>query len=67
MMDIRKANVKELIEASGLAIQMWSSHTVEELEQDFNKYIKTNGALFFIERLIFWKQIKSSALLRDCR
>lgn len=39
-MDIRKANANELIDAAGVAMQMCSSHTLEELVQDFKEHFR---------------------------
>ena len=46
MMEIKKAALSEVKIIAGLAIQMWDSHTVEELELDFEGHIKSGGAVF---------------------
>ena len=45
-MEIKKAALSEAKIIAGLAIQMWDSHTVEELELDFEGHIKSGGAVF---------------------
>lgn len=45
-MIIRRANVDEAGVAAELAVQMWTSSTVEEHKQGFEEYIKEGGAVF---------------------
>lgn len=43
---IRKATAEDAKEVAGLAIQMWKSHTIEELEREFYDYMKESGIVF---------------------
>ncbi len=46
-MKIRVATLKDAQKVAGLAIQMWKSHTLEELTQEFYDYMsKGNGIVF---------------------
>lgn len=46
-MSIRVATLEDALLVAELAIQMWESHTVEELTQEFDEYIsKENGIVF---------------------
>ena len=46
---IIKATQKETLVLSELAIQLWSSHTVAELEADFKEIISKSDAVCFIK------------------
>ena len=43
---IKKATLDETSIIAELAIHMWNSHTIGELKQDFDGYIKSGGAVF---------------------
>ena len=46
-MSIRVAMLEDALLVAELAIQMWKSHTIEELTQEFYEYIsKENGTIF---------------------
>ena len=46
-MSIRVATLEDARLVAELAIQMWESHTIEELTQEFYEYIsKENGTIF---------------------
>ena len=46
-MSIRVATLEDALLVAELAIQMWESHTIEELTQEFDEYIsKENGIVF---------------------
>ena len=45
---IRKATVKDAEKAAGLAIQMWKSHTIEELAQEFCNYMEKESSIIFL-------------------
>lgn len=45
-MEIKKATLDENEKIAKLAIQMWDSHTIEELEQDFSEYMSAGGVVF---------------------
>ena len=46
-MKIRVATLEDAQKVAGLAIQMWKSHTLEELTQEFYDYMsKGNGIVF---------------------
>lgn len=45
-MVIKKATIHETEIIAKLAIQMWDSHTIGELKQDFDEYIDAGGAVF---------------------
>lgn len=46
MMEIKKAALSEAQIIAELAIQMWNSHTIEELKLDFEEYMQSGGAVF---------------------
>lgn len=45
-MEIKKAALNEAQIIAELAIQMWNSHTIEELKLDFEGYMQSGGAVF---------------------
>lgn len=45
---IKKAEVKEAKLIAELAIQMWTSHTVEELEEEFRELLKNSECAIYI-------------------
>lgn len=45
-MEIKKATLNEAQTIAELAIQMWNSHTIEELKLDFEGYMQSGGAVF---------------------
>lgn len=48
-MKIRKATVKDVSEIANLAVKMWKTHTVKELEEEFIDYIgKSNNIIFIV-------------------
>lgn len=47
-MKIREAVPEEAQKVAGLAIQMWRSHTMEELEAEFSEYIRKEGGTVFL-------------------
>lgn len=48
-MSIRVAMLEDALLVAELAIQMWKSYTIEELTQEFYKYIsKENGTIFLL-------------------
>lgn len=46
---IRKADRDELDILAGLAIQMWSNHTIRELAEEFSDLMDREDATFFIK------------------
>lgn len=46
---IRKATINDTSVLAELAIQMWSNHTVSELDTDFAEIINSNDAVCFIK------------------
>lgn len=53
-MEIRKANIEEAGLVASLAVQMWDSHTVTDLQEEFEAYIRDGGAVF-----LAWKDEKA--------
>ena len=47
-MDIRVATLEDVQIVAKLAIQMWKSHTIEELAREFYDYISKENGRFFI-------------------
>ena len=47
-MTIKKASLDETEIVAELAVQMWESHTVKELKQDFDNYISAGGVIFLV-------------------
>lgn len=47
-MMIRKAVREDAAIAAGLAVKMWESHTIQELEQEFADYININSGAIFL-------------------
>lgn len=47
-MTIRKATVEDAQKVAGLAIQMWKSHTIEELAQEFCDYMNKESSMVFL-------------------
>lgn len=45
---IREATAKDAEKIAGLAVQMWKSHTVEELAQEFCEYMDKNTNIIFL-------------------
>lgn len=45
-MEIRKAKIEEAGLVAALAVQMWESHTVTDLQEEFEAYIRDGGAVF---------------------
>lgn len=45
---IRKATVEDAHEVASLAIQMWKSHTIEELTEEFYDYISKESSAVFL-------------------
>ena len=46
---ILRANSKDSRVLAEMAVQMWSSHTVDELEAEFSEGLKNNKLVFFIK------------------
>lgn len=46
---IRKATKDDTRVLAEMAVQMWSSHTVDELEAEFSEGLKNNKLVFFIK------------------
>ena len=44
---LRKATPKDALTTARLAVQMWDSHTAEELAQEFTALIKNKNAAVF--------------------
>ena len=44
-----RATEKEALTLAELAIQMWNSHTVDELETEFTKTLNDEHSAFFIK------------------
>jgi aminoglycoside 6'-N-acetyltransferase I len=47
-MIVKKATSSETKEVASLAVRMWKSHTIEELIEEFNEYICSEGAVFLM-------------------
>ena len=47
-MTIRKATVEDVEKVASLAIQVWTSHTIEELAQEFSDYIIKESSMVFL-------------------
>lgn len=47
-MQIKRAMREDAGIAAGLAVQMWKSHTVDELEQEFTEYINAGCGVIFL-------------------
>ena len=45
---IRKATLEDVPQLVSLAIQMWKSHTVEDLTKNFCEHIRKEKILFFL-------------------
>lgn len=45
---IRKATVKDVSKIANLAVKMWKTHTVKELEEEFIDYIGKSNNINFI-------------------
>lgn len=45
---IRKATLEDVPQLVSLAIQMWKSHTVEDLAKNFCEHIRKGKILFFL-------------------
>jgi len=48
---IKKAAVEDAEAVAGLAIQMWKSHTIEELTDEFRDYLNKESCVVFIALL----------------
>lgn len=48
---MKKAAVEDAKSAADLAIQMWSSHTIEELAEEFSAFINTDSCVVFLALL----------------
>lgn len=46
---IKRATINDSLILAGLAIQMWDSHTVEELETEFKETLVSDSVAFFIK------------------
>lgn len=47
-MTIREATVEDAKKVASLAIQMWKSHTIEELITEFSDYMSKEGSIVFL-------------------
>ncbi len=45
---IRRAGIQDAGTLAGLAVQMWTDHRPEELEEEFRELVKNDGAACFI-------------------
>ena len=48
---IKKADVEDAEAVAGLAIQMWKSHTIEEVTDEFRDYLNKESCVVFIALL----------------
>jgi len=48
---ILRANIKDSRVLAEMAVQMWNSHTVDELEAEFSEGLKNNKSVVFIKYL----------------
>lgn len=48
---IKKATINECLILAEMAIQMWDSHTVDELSTEFAETLKSKNTVFFINYL----------------
>ena len=48
---IKKATINECLILAEMAIQMWDSHTVDELSTEFAETLKSKNTVFFIKYL----------------
>ena len=48
---VRKATISESLVLAEMAIQMWDSHTIDELETEFNETLNDEQSAFFIKYL----------------
>lgn len=46
---IRKAQKSDALTLAELAVQMWNSHTISELEKDFEKTVENDKSVCFIK------------------